>query len=235
MGEDKSVALAGVAERAGRYDDMMDFMKQRVMTGVPFTTDERDMFSAAFKNALSERRQAVRHALSIAQAERETNHDHYSLAMGYKSRVETELQEICNSLLGILNTSLLPSAAAGEDKTFYLKMQGDYYRYLAEFSEGQQKAGLAEEARAAYDNAMCEASSMDFTHPVRLGLALNFSVFQHEVLQDTQNAVQTATSALDNARKASMEGSPIIENSDADVTMKLLGENLQLWSSEGRQ
>merc|ERR1712071_623516 len=63
------------------------------------------------------------------------------------------------------------------------KMKADYYRYIAEFKTDDAKKAAAENARKAYDEASTIASAgLPVTHPIRLGLALNFSVFQYEVL-----------------------------------------------------
>ena len=47
--------------------------------------------------------------------------------------MEKELSEICSSILQLLDDHLIPTASSGESKVFYLKMKGDYHRYLAEF------------------------------------------------------------------------------------------------------
>lgn len=76
----------------------------------------------------------------------------------------------------VLDQHLIPAAEAGESKVFYYKMKGDYHRYLAEFAMGDKRkeaAGLAHDAyKAATDIAQTELAP---THPIRLGLALNFS------------------------------------------------------------
>eukprot|EP00913_Durusdinium_trenchii_P002367 g2185.t1 len=110
--------------------------------------EERDMFSAAFKNSLTERRHAVRVA---------AGRDAYaSLAGGYRSKMEAELQEICSNALALLG-SLVSSAEPGEAKTFFLKMQGDYYRYLAEWTTGPAKSEVAGQAMNVYKQGMGEA------------------------------------------------------------------------------
>lgn len=231
--EDKTIVLARVAERAERYDEMADFMKERVEKNTPLNPEERDMFSAAFKNALTERRHAVRVAVGVSQQEEADGRpDKASLANGYRSKVETELQGICNKALGLLKANLVPTADPGEAKTFYLKMQGDYHRYLAEFAQGDARARAAEDAKQAYTQGVEEANSLATVHPVRLGLALNFSVFQHEVLQDTQSAVATAKNALDGAA-AELSSVPEESRNDAILTMQLLQDNLSLWEPEG--
>lgn len=41
----------------------------------------------------------------------------------------------------LLEKFLVAKASSAESKVFYLKMQGDYYRYLAEVAAGANKTG----------------------------------------------------------------------------------------------
>jgi len=229
--EDQTITLARVAERAERFDEMADFMEQRIQKNIPLNPEERDMFSAAFKNALTERRHAVRVANGVAAQEAEMgNAPNVNLANGYKTKVESELSTICNRVLSLLGNPLVPGAQPGEEKTFYLKMKGDYHRYLAEFAS-DDRPRIAGEANEAYAAGMGEAGALPMTHPVRLGLALNYSVFQHEVMQDTRSAITTATQALESAA-ADLENMPEASKSDAVLTMQLLQDNLALWRND---
>jgi len=230
--DDQNITLARVAERAERFDEMADFMEQRINTTQPLNPEERDMFSAAFKNALTERRHAVRVAVGVAQQEEsEGNQTNSDLATGYRTKVEAELQTICNRVLSLLSGNLVPGAQPGEEKTFYLKMKGDYHRYLAEFAQAESRASIAQDANAAYSEGMVEAGKLPVTHPVRLGLALNFSVFQHEVMQDTNSAILTASTALESAA-GDLDNIPEASKSDAVLTMQLLQDNLLLWKAD---
>ena len=53
-----------------------------------------------------------------------------------RKKIEEELENICFDVLALLNDSLIPNARAVDAKVFYLKMRGDYYRYLCEFTSG---------------------------------------------------------------------------------------------------
>ena len=89
----------------------------------------------------------------------------------------------------LLNTHLIPKSNVPESKVFYLKMKGDYYRYLAEVATGEERTKTVEDSQAAYQAALeISKSEMTPTHPIRLGLALNFSVFYYEI----QNAPDKA-------------------------------------------
>ena len=42
---------------------------------------------------------------------------------------------------GLLDQYLIPEASNAESKVFYLKMKGDYFRYLAEVATGDARTG----------------------------------------------------------------------------------------------
>lgn len=225
---DTNVNLAVYAEHAERYDEMKDFMAARVQTGVALSPDEREIFSAAFKNALSSRRNAVRVAVGF-----EENYPapYSSLAAGYRSKVSAELAEVCNGCIQMISAYLLKEGQDAEANVFYLKMLGDYYRYMAEFSEESEKReSLKAQASQNYYNGFLRAQELPTTHPTRLGLALNYSVFLHEVAKDTAQAINTAQSALASAINEISAG--IVDEKtkeDAMLTLQLLKENLDLW------
>merc|ERR1711976_13143 len=86
-------------------------------------------------------------------------------------------------LLALLDTNLIHKATTGESRVFYRKMKADYFRYIAEFASGEKRRSAAEAALEAYQDAQkIAATQLTVTHPVRLGLALNFSVFLNEIL-----------------------------------------------------
>mmetsp|Transcript_37810 Transcript_37810/g.84474 ORF Transcript_37810/g.84474 Transcript_37810/m.84474 type:complete len:125 (+) Transcript_37810:540-914(+) len=111
-------------------------------------------------------------------------------------------------------------------------MQGDYHRYLAEFQESEAKKNSAEQARIAYDSAMTVANqSLPPTHPIRLGLALNFSVFYYEILNSPDRACHLAKQAFDDAI-AELDTLSEESYKDSTLIMQLLRDNLTLWTSD---
>merc|ERR1712226_280176 len=81
------------------------------------------------------------------------NEEQAKYAKEYCTKVETELQKICDTILGLLDGNLINKASTGESKVFYQKMKADYYRYIAEFTDGDAKSKAAECARVAYSDA----------------------------------------------------------------------------------
>ncbi len=100
----------------------------------------------------------------------------------------------------LLDSTLIPKAENAESKVFYLKMKGDYFRYLAEGATGDVKKSVVDSAQIAYQEAfeICK-TQMAPTHPIRLGLALNFSVFRYEIKNSPESACLLAKQAFDEA------------------------------------
>jgi len=233
MGDkDKNVYFAKLAEQAERYDEMADYMK--AVGGAPgeLTVEERNLLSVAYKNAVGSRRASWRIISSVEQKEQSKGNDaNVGHAKAYRAKVEAELQGICDTILALLSDSLIPQAKDAESKVFYHKMKGDYYRYIAEFTEGDKKSGAAQKAKGAYDDAMGAASDLAVTHPIRLGLALNFSVFHYEVLSNPDEACKMARTAFEDAI-AELDNVSEDSYKDSTLIMQLLRDNLTLWTSD---
>ncbi|XP_052363773.1 14-3-3 protein beta/alpha-A-like [Oncorhynchus keta] len=186
------VQKAKLAEQAERYDDMAASMKAVTEEGTQLSNEERNLLSVAYKNVVGARRSSWRVVSSIEQ-KTEGSEKKQAMAKEYREKIEKELKEICNDVLGLLNQFLIPNATPAESKVFYLKMKGDYYRYLAEVAVGEEKAAIIGNSQEAYKDAF-EISKKDMqpTHPIRLGLALNFSVFYYEILNSPEQACKLA-------------------------------------------
>merc|ERR1712183_814085 len=94
------------------------------------------------------------------------------------------------------------------------------------------KDAAAENARAAYEEANTVAErDLAVTHPIRLGLALNFSVFQYEVLNKPEDACKMARTAFEDAI-AELDNVAEDSYKDSTLIMQLLRDNLTLWTSD---
>jgi len=230
---EENVYMAKLAEQAERYEEMVDFMKKVACLDVELTVEERNLLSVAFKNVIGARRASWRIISSIEQKEENKgNEKHVTRIRDYRARVDKELTEICNDILQVLDKHLIPTATSGESKVFYFKMKGDYHRYLAEFSSGNTRKEAAENALMAYKSASDIAmTELPPTHPIRLGLALNFSVFYYEILNSPDRACQLAKQAFDDAI-AELDTLDEDSYKDSTLIMQLLRDNLTLWTSE---
>lgn len=160
------------------FIEMVDAMKKVASMDVELSVEERNLLSVAYKNVIGARRASWRIISSIEQKEENKGvEEKLEMIKNYRSQVEKELRDICSDILDVLDKHLIPCASSGESKVFYYKMKGDYHRYLAEFATGNDRKEAAENSLVAYKAASDIAmTDLPPTHPIRLGLALNFSV-----------------------------------------------------------
>lgn len=227
------VYQAKLAEQAERYDEMVKHMKKVAEMDAELSVEERNLLSVAYKNVIGARRASWRIISSIEQKEEtKANEDKIGMIKKYRDNVEQELRDVCTDVLKLLDDHLIPHATSGESKVFYYKMKGDYYRYLAEFATGSKRKTDAESSLLAYRNASdLAAAELPPTHPIRLGLALNFSVFYYEILNSPDRACRLAKAAFDDAI-AELDTLSEESYKDSTLIMQLLRDNLTLWTSD---
>ncbi|KAH9772431.1 14-3-3-like protein GF14 iota [Citrus sinensis] len=202
------VYMAKLAEQAERYEEMVESMKKVAKLGCEMTVEERNLLSVGYKNVIGARRASWRIMSSIEQKEESKGNEHnVKLIKGYRHKVEEELSKICGDILTIIDKHLIPSSTSGEATVFYYKMVCVY----------------AASATANKD--------LPSTHPIRLGLALNFSVFYYEIMNSPERACHLAKQAFD---EAIAELDTLSEESykDSTLIMQLLRDNLTLWTSD---
>jgi 14-3-3 protein epsilon len=239
MGEryEKQVYLAMLAEQCSRFEDMMEFLEEMVRGKKDdLSSDERNLLSIAYKNTISLRRQALRTLLAYEMKERKKGDDSAYLPyiLEYKKKIETELASLCQKIIKNIDTHLLTKATDAEAKVFYHKMKADYFRYIAENMDAEGKKEFADNSKKCYEEAMNICKELSISNPIRLGLALNFSVFYYEVLNSQSTACDIAKETLDLARKelANVDEDDE-EHKDAFAIINLLQENLNMWNMEG--
>jgi len=243
------LVLADVANEAERYQDVVKYIKTIVDNyGAQLTIEERNLLSIAYKNITNNLRNSWRHmdvmekrtqAFRVndlkkldrpLQAARQLD-----LIRGQREKIERELTDACKDIVELLERQLQPAARSGEECVFYSKMKGDYYRYMAEFANERDRERYGDLSLTAYKLAYKHAlATLDPIHPTRLGLALNFSVFYHDVKSSPERACHLAKSAFDDA----VTCLPTYGNGldqlirDSLTILQLLKDDLILWSRE---
>ena len=104
---------------------------------------------------------------------------------------------------------------------------------MAEFLKDEERKEASANALTAYKAALdtCDTTKLKTTNPIRLGLALNFSVFYYEILESQDNACQLAKKAFDDAI-ADLDTLNEESYKDSTLIMQLLRDNLTLWTSD---
>jgi hypothetical protein len=232
------VYRAKLAEQAERYEDMVRIMKEVVHHASELSVDQRNLLSVGYKNVVGIRRTSWRtiSALEVKEESRK-NLKRAELARSFRVKIEDELNSSCQEVLDLISSILANKKNNTESRVFFLKMQGDYYRYMAEYqSSGANKTKYGntatENANRVYQQALELASSdMPPTHPIRLGLALNYSVYFYEVKEQPSEACTMARTAFDQAI-AELDNLDEEQYKDSTTIMQLIRDNLTLWTSE---
>ncbi|KAH9690707.1 14 3 3 domain-containing protein [Citrus sinensis] len=190
-------------------------MKKVAKLDVELTVEERNLVSVGYKNVIGARRASWRILSSIEQKEEaKGNEQNVKRIKEYRQRVEDELAKIYPYV------------------SFSCGRKGDYYRYLAEFKGADDRKEAADHSLKAYEAATAAAASeLPPTHPIRLGLALNFSVFYYEILNSPERACHLAKQAFDEAI-AELDSLNEESYKDSTLIMQLLRDNLTLWTSD---
>jgi len=228
--------LAKVADQAERYHDVVAQLKQVIANpDVQLTIDERNLLSIAYKNITAAFRTSWRTIDTLQRAQMQhLPRQEIELMDVQKESIERDITATCKDVLELLEGCLIPSADTGEEKVFYCKMRGDYYRYLAEASRGKPRDDYASTSLEAYKFAYKHAlHTLDSAHPTRLGLALNFAVYYHDILQSPERACYLAKHAFDEAVASVTDPEfrgQILE--DSLMILHLLKDDLILWSGE---
>ena len=153
---EESVYMAKLSKQAECYEEMVEYMEKvsKTVDVEELSIEENNLLSMDYKNVIGARRASWRIISSIEQKEENRgNEEHVTMIRDYRGKVEFELSNICDVILCILDTHLIPSSTSGESKVFYLKMKGDYDRYLAEFKTGAERKEVVESTLLAYKAA----------------------------------------------------------------------------------
>ncbi|KAJ4177273.1 hypothetical protein NW767_015180 [Fusarium falciforme] len=246
------VFLARLCGQAERYDDMVPLLKEVIQRGGELSVDERNLLTTAFNNVFDTRRASWRIIFSVEKNEYKGSEKHLATIRGYRIKIENEIEKICRDVLDLLDQRLIPNASTGESMALYYKMyayftslpfsrilwltphvlrKGDYSRYLTEFVSGEKHNLAVISAYNAYKIAAYVAQTeFTATHPLRLGLAVNFSVFYYRILNSRDRARCLAKHAFDDA-KAELDALTKEPDGDSILLMQLLCNNLTLWAS----
>jgi len=236
LSREQALAMAKLAEQAERYEDMVKYMRRIVGLGIKadeLTVEERNLLSVGYKNMMSVRRTAWR---TVDQFSKDAGDSDMEQCNKYKETIAEEVFE----LIGEVSKEVVAVYVDGANKSdksddevlvFFKKMEGDYNRYGAEITEGEKKETFKQAAKVAYEAAQETAQKLPSTNPIRLGLALNFSVFFYEICEEKLQASELAKQAFDTAidHLDTLEDD---EYKDSTLIMQLLKDNLTLWNSD---
>ena len=233
-GLDDYVFLMKLFQKTERYPEMVKAINKYVEQIPVLNEEERKLLCDGYKNIISDKRNSLRLLSNLSKKEEEEGKqiNHKKQINIIREKIESELLSIFEEVHSILDKYLIPNAQNTETKVFYMKIKADYYRYHCEFAENDAFEEAKDNAeriyKEAYDLALKDIS---IYNSIRLGLALNYSVFEYEIMDNKNDAYNIAQKAYDEVMK-------VVDDLEKDRTsenlllIQLLKENLNLWNNE---
>lgn len=217
--------LARVYHTAQLTAKASDEVAKLAVSHEPLTPEDEATISVVTKSRVDQLRRARRIITVVEEREENKGKVNRVIALrGFKSKVEEELAGLLNQYITNIDNAFLVHPTSEPSRILFLKMKADYCRYLAEI--GRMQPNQVQNAYvAAYDAAR---TSLGPAHPLRTGIALNFSVFYFEILKNKDAAIQIAKMAHDEGLNAA-KTLPIDEKDDAMEVLNLINTNLKNW------
>ena len=226
--------LTKLFQRTEHYPEMVKAINKYIEQNPKLSKDEQKLLCDGYKNVISDKRNSLRLLNNLNKKEEEEGNqiNHIKQMDIIKQKIQNELLIIFKEIHSMLDKYLIPNAQDSEAKVLYMKIKADYYRYHCEFAEGDEfeeaKNNGEKIYKEAYDMAL---KDINIYNSVRLGLALNYSVFVYEIMDNKNEAYEIAQKAYDDAMKM-VDDVEKNRTSDNLLLIQLLKENLNIWNNE---
>lgn len=227
------IFMAKTANKVGRFQDMLEYMRKVSNMEQVLSAEERNLLQIAYKKCISAKREALKLIVPIKKKEESKPNPKLQVIKEVKDGIEDELLKLCNEAINFVENIQNTKNLDTESKVYFLKMQGDFHRYILEFvaSENLKKSNRDELVKA-YEAATGYADDLKPTHPLRLNVALNYAVYYFEIEKKTQDACNLAMAAFDEAIQE-MDKLDEATYQDTMNMMQLIRDNVSSWTSDG--
>ena len=235
---EKKLYLAMLAEQCERYKDMIEILENLInIKKEEMNLDEKNLISIAYKNYISEIRSAISIIITYEKEEiSKENSPYLEYIKEYKENVIKELEIECLKICNSIQNIIMPKLETKDKKVFFGKLKGDYYRYIAENTEGEIKNKYSNLSLNTYKESLIEAENLNYKNSNKLGLLLNLSVFYYEVNFNFNEALNLAKDTLNKGKNA-LNGvdEDNEEFKDSISILNLLNDNIKLWEMENEK
>lgn len=227
------VLKAKLYENTEKFELMLEEINKFVELNPSLTKEERVLLNNGYKNIIANQRIAWRELIKTENSEKQKGSILKSeYCKELRLEVEEEILSSSEKILHMVNKYLIPNSSDIETKIFFYKMKADYLRYQAEVKVGDEYVSLYKKSMEAYVEGMKLAEELPIHNIVRLGIALNYSVLQYEVILNKEAAIEIAKTAYNDAMKIIDE---IEKNKEILLLIQLLKENLSQWNNDNEE
>ena len=214
------------------YPDMVKAINKYIELNPKLTKEENKLLCNAYKNVVSDKRNSLQILLNYAKKEESKPVNKLHEISIIKEKIISELKEIFKEIHSMLDRYLIPNAQDSESKILYMKLKADYYRYHCEFAEGEEFEEISNNARKMYKEAFDLAEKeLPLYNEVRLGLVLNYSVFEYDIMDNKNEGLEMASKIYNDTMKI-LDDVEKKRSSDNLLLIQIIKENINIWSNE---
>lgn len=243
VNREELLVQANLANVTKRHMDCLGYVESLcVPQGPDFTLEERRIYAIAYKNVFNGYRKSLKKLLSKAElslADRNSNINKKKTYANFVFNKVEEFSDMVEEAIFLIEKVCLPNCHRthnSENIVFFYKCKGDFLRYLLHFKTGEPKNKLIRRSGQAYvygyrlaqrgEENLCEG--LIPSHPIRLGLSLNYSVYLYQVKNEKRRAAGHCKQAFD-AAVAWIDKLDEDRYADATYLMKQMRDNLNDW------
>ena len=214
------------------YPDMVKAINKYIELNPKLSKEENKLLCNAYKNVVSDKRNSLQILLNYAKKEESKPVNKLHEISIIKEKIISELKEIFKEIHSMLDRYLIPNAQGSESKILYMKLKADYYRYHCEFAEGEEFEEISNNARKMYKEAFDLAEKeLPLYNEVRLGLVLNYSVFEYDIMDNKNEGLEMASKIYNDTMKI-LDDVEKKRSSDNLLLIQIIKENINIWSNE---
>ncbi|EAY08009.1 14-3-3 protein [Trichomonas vaginalis G3] len=224
--------LIEILDSTSRHDDMIKQMKRIIELEPKLSTEERNFLSVSYKNVTDVRRNSLNEISQYLATDALQHPNAIPYLQKTRAQIADELKNYCTDLISLVDEKLLPSCSDEKSRLFYIRLKADYYRYLCEAVEGEEREKSVISAQTLYNEAI-EITKKEYPRysPTYLGLFLNYSVFLHETLHAKAEALQTAME-ISSLPTDEIEQNDEAASIEARTILNQNLENIGVWKQE---
>ena len=232
---DKNMYMALLSDQCQRYEEMIKSIEDMIKTrDKDISQNERNLLIIAYRNLINPKRLSLRTIMAYETKEKKKETSMYlPYIREYREKIENEITKICQNLIFTIDNDLLKKASETESKVFYIKIKGDFNRFMGEYAQGDLREKVIKDGLSSYQEAYNLAKELPTFNLIFLGLCLNYSIFYYEVLNEKPNAMKIANECID---KVNLNLHSVDQESDdfkkCLQIINLVQENLNMWKSE---
>jgi len=213
------------------YGEMFEYLKELSHIKIDLQPDELDLITRCTKCYIGHKRGQYRKILTLIDKDKIVdNQKNSSLLEILRKKLSEEILLLCTSTIELSQNFLKNNVFPKKTQLFFNKVIADHYRYIYEIN-GKEDIKL--KAKEYYEKSLqiirtCKYSSTETPY---LTFYLNYSVFLHDTMKNTEESIKVSKACLYEALKDTED---IVDNSQKDIVLlcQMLKDNISLWKTE---